>query len=122
MSLAEKIKSNPGLKKLTLWLITSEAGTRPRWWVRTFVNPFYHKKGKNTRFFGQARIDTIPFNHFETGEHVTIEDFTFVNNGMGRSFLKNVIRKGSLKAFLTLDEPWRSWRHGQHASTANSRC
>ena len=83
MSLAEKIKSNPGLKKLTLWLITSEAGTRPRWWVRNFVNPFYHKKGKNTRFFGRARIDTMPFNHFETGEHVTIEDFTFVNNGMG---------------------------------------
>ncbi len=83
MSLAEKIKSNPGLKKLTLWLISSGGGVRPRWWVRNFVNPFYHKKGRNTRIFRRARIDTMPFNHFETGTNVTIEDFTFVNNGMG---------------------------------------
>ena len=83
MSLAEKIKSNPQLKKLTMWLITSEGGIRPRWWVRNFVNPFYHKKGKNTIFFRRARIDTMPFNHFETGDNVTIEDFSFVNNGMG---------------------------------------
>lgn len=83
MSLADTIKSNPGLKKLSLWMISSGNGVRPRWWVRTFVNPFYHKRGKNTRFFRRARIDTMPFNVFETGNDVTIEDFTFVNNGVG---------------------------------------
>ncbi|MEP7278754.1 MAG: acyltransferase [Bacteroidota bacterium] len=83
MSLAEKIKSSPVLKKLAMWLISSQGGIRPRWWVRNFVNPFYHKKGKNTVIFHRARIDTMPFNHFETGNNVTIEDFSFVNNGMG---------------------------------------
>lgn len=66
-----------------MWLISSEGGIRPRWWVRNFVNPFYHKKGKGTIIFRRARIDTMPFNHFEIGHHSTIEDFSFVNNGMG---------------------------------------
>ncbi|MEP6749803.1 MAG: acyltransferase [Bacteroidota bacterium] len=83
MSLAEKIKSNPWLKKLTMWMISSEGGIRPRWWVRHFVNPFYHKKGRSTIVFRRARIDTMPFNHFEMGSNVTIEDFSFINNGMG---------------------------------------
>jgi acetyltransferase-like isoleucine patch superfamily enzyme len=83
MSLADKIKSNPPLKKLSLWLISSGAGLRPRWWVRHFVNPFYHKKGSNTRIFSRARIDTMPFNVFEMGDNCTIEDFSFVNNGVG---------------------------------------
>lgn len=83
MSLAEKIKSNPSLKKLALWLISSGGGVRPRWWVRVFVNPFYHKKGRNTHIFRRARVDTMPFNVFEMGDNCTIEDFTFINNGMG---------------------------------------
>ena len=83
MSLGEKIKANPQLKKFTLWMISSGNGVRPRWWVRQFINPFYHKKGKNTRFFRRARIDTMPFNVFEVGSDCTIEDFTFVNNGVG---------------------------------------
>ncbi len=83
MALAEKIKSSPGLKKLVMWMISSEGGIRPRWWVRNFLNPFYHKRGKNTRIFRRARVDTMPFASFEMGDNVTIEDFTFINNGMG---------------------------------------
>ena len=83
MALAAKIKSNPRLKKLVMWMIASEGGIRPRWWVRNFVNPFYHKRGKNTRVFRRARVDTMPFASFEMGDNVTIEDFTFINNGMG---------------------------------------
>lgn len=83
MSLTDKIKSSPALKKLTLWLISSGGGVRPRWWVRVFVNPFYHKKGRHTRIFHRARVDTMPFNVFEIGANSTIEDFTFINNGMG---------------------------------------
>jgi len=83
MALAEKIKSSPRLKKWVMWLISSEGGIRPRWWVRNFVNPFYHKKGKNTTIFRRARVDTMPFTPFELGSNVTIEDFSFINNGMG---------------------------------------
>ena len=83
MALAEKIKSDPRLKKLMIWMITSGGGVRPRWWVRAFVNPFIHKRGRNTTIFRRARIDTLPFRPFELGNNVTIEVSTIINNGMG---------------------------------------
>src|SRR5882724_774191 len=83
MALAAKIKSNPRLKKLVLWMTTSGSGMRPRWWVRNFVNPFYHKRGRGTKVFGSARMDIMPYNFFELGKQVTIESNTLINNGMG---------------------------------------
>jgi acetyltransferase-like isoleucine patch superfamily enzyme len=83
MSFADKIKSNPRLKKLALNLISSGEGVRPRWWVRQFVNPFYHKKGKKVKIFRHARMDTMPYTYFELGDNSSIESYTFVNNGMG---------------------------------------
>jgi acetyltransferase-like isoleucine patch superfamily enzyme len=100
MSLAQKIKSNPRLKKLAMWMITSEGGIRPRWWIRTFVNPFYHKRGKGTIIFRRARIDTMPFNHFQLGDHATIEDFTFVNNGMGPVTIGNWSFIGAMNVII----------------------
>ena len=100
MSLAEKIKSNPQLKKLVLWMISSGGGVRPRWWVRNFVNPFYHKKGSNTRIFRRARIDTMPFNVFEMGDNSTIEDFTFINNGVGPVTIGNNSFIGAMNVII----------------------
>ncbi|MFT3932119.1 MAG: acyltransferase [Chitinophagaceae bacterium] len=100
MSLSEKIKSNPRLKKLTLWMISSGGGVRPRWWVRTFVNPFVHKRGKGTRFFSRARIDTMPFSVFETGDNCTIEDFTFVNNAVGLVKLGESVFIGAMNVII----------------------
>ena len=100
MSLAEKIQSSASLKKFSLWLLTSGNGVRPRWWVRQFVNPFYHKKGRNTRIFGRARIDTLPFRVFEMGDNCTIEDFTFINNGMGPVTLGNAVFIGAMNVII----------------------
>jgi len=100
MSLAEKIKSNPKLKKLVLWMISSGGGVRPRWWVRNFVNPFYHKKGSSTRIFRRARIDTMPFNVFEMGDNSTIEDFTFINNGVGPVTIGNNSFIGAMNVII----------------------
>ena len=100
MSLAEKIKSSPGLKKLVMWMIASEGGIRPRWWVRAFVNPFYHKRGKGTIIFRRARIDTMPFNHFEIGHHATIEANTLVNNGMGPVSIGNWSFIGAMNVII----------------------
>ena len=99
MSLADYIKSNPSLKKFTLWLI-SPGGLKPRWWVRYFVNPFYHKKGSNTRIFRRARMDTMPFNVFEIGDGSTIEDFTFVNNGLGPVKIGNATFIGAMNVII----------------------
>lgn len=56
---------------------------RPRLWVKWFVNPFIHKKGKGSIIRNRTRIDVIPFNDFSLGEYATIEDFCTINNGVG---------------------------------------
>lgn len=83
MSLKSTITSNPVLKKIVHFLLIPRNQARPRWWVRTFVNPWIHKKGKNTLIRRYTRMDVLPFQPFEIGEHSTIEDFATINNGIG---------------------------------------
>ena len=83
MGLKERIKSNPRIKKLVHWMIVIPNQARPRIWVRWFVNPFMHKKGKGSCLRRRTRMDVVPWNKFELGSQSTIEDFTAVNNGVG---------------------------------------
>ncbi len=83
MGLKEKIKSNESLKKLVHWSILIPKQTRPRLWIKWFVNPFYHKKGKGARIRPRTRMDVVPWNKFELGVDSTIEDFSAINNGVG---------------------------------------
>ncbi len=100
MSLKEKLTSNPRWRSIILKLITSEKGMRPRWWVRNFVNPFYHKKGKGTVIFPRARMDLMPYNHFEIGYNCTVEDFSFINNGMGPVKIGNHVFIGASNVII----------------------
>lgn len=82
-NLKDKIK---GSKRLSAWAhfaLKPANQYRPRWWVRTFLNPFKHKKGKGTHVSRNARMDVMPYNHFQTGEKCLIEDFTTINNAVG---------------------------------------
>ncbi len=83
MNLVEKIKANPRLKKFVLSLMTQKNQARPRLWVKWFLNPFVHKKGKNARICRYTRMDVMPFNNFVLGDNSTIEDFCTINNGVG---------------------------------------
>lgn len=83
MSITENIRSNPRLKAMALRMLAPRNSMRPRLWVRWFVNPFKHKRGKHTRISRRANMDVMPFNYFEIGAESTIEDFSTVNNGMG---------------------------------------
>jgi acetyltransferase-like isoleucine patch superfamily enzyme len=83
MGLKEKIKSNDKLKKLVHWSILIPNQTRPRLWIKWFVNPFYHKKGKGACIRRRTRMDVVPWNKFELGSYSTIEDFSAINNGVG---------------------------------------
>jgi acetyltransferase-like isoleucine patch superfamily enzyme len=84
-----RIKSDPKLKKLVLWLLIPKNEARPRKWVSWFVNPFFHKKGKGTIIRKRTRLDVLPFNKFELGNHSVIEDFCTVNNGVGDVIIGN---------------------------------
>lgn len=94
MSLKEKIKSNPGLKKFTIWALTPKNQPRPRLWVRLLLNPIIHKKGKGARIRRRTRIDVLPWNNFALGSYSTIEDFTTINNGVGNVMIGDRTRIG----------------------------
>jgi acetyltransferase-like isoleucine patch superfamily enzyme len=94
MSLKEKIKSNQRIKEFVLWMITSKRNPRPRFWVRCFLNPIIHKRGKGTLIRKHTRIDVFPWNKFSTGKSCTIEDFVTINNGVGNVNIGNNTRIG----------------------------
>jgi acetyltransferase-like isoleucine patch superfamily enzyme len=83
MGIKQKIKSNDKLKELIHWTILIPNQTRPRLWIKWFVNPFYHKKGKGSCIRKRTRLDVAPWNKFELGANSTIEDFSAINNGVG---------------------------------------
>jgi acetyltransferase-like isoleucine patch superfamily enzyme len=83
MSLKDKIKSNPGLKNFVHWLLIPTGEARPRLWVKWFVNPIVHKKGRGASIKWHTRIDVLPFNQFTMGRNAVIEDFSTINNGVG---------------------------------------
>ena len=83
MSIVSKIKSNPAIKQLALRLMIPANEHRPRLWVRWFVNPFVHKKGKHAIVRNRTRMDVFPYNEFNLGANSVIEDFATVNNGVG---------------------------------------
>lgn len=94
MSITDKIKTNPRLKELSLWLLMPRNQARPRCWVRWFLNPFIHHKGRHTIIRRWTRMDILPFNRFSIGDDSTVEDFTTINNGVGDIIIGNRTRIG----------------------------
>ena len=82
--LFEKIKNNQKLKKIAHWLIIPKNEARPRLWVSLFLNPFFHTKKKGSKIRFNTRMDVLPFNGFELGQQSIIEDFSTINNGVGK--------------------------------------
>jgi acetyltransferase-like isoleucine patch superfamily enzyme len=81
--ISDTIKSNAWLKQFVHRLLIPKNEARPRTWVKLFVNPFYHSRGKGSRIRRRTRIDVLPFNKFALGARSVIEDFCTVNNGVG---------------------------------------
>lgn len=83
MEIKEKIKSSPKLTKFAFWMLSPKNQARPRLWIKLFVNPFKHKRGKGSLIRRRVRMDVMPFNNFVLGRNSTIEDFSTINNGVG---------------------------------------
>jgi acetyltransferase-like isoleucine patch superfamily enzyme len=94
MGIIATIKSNPKLKQIALTLIAPKRNPRPRLWVRWFLNPLKHKKGKGTTIRRNSRVDVFPWNKFNVGELTTVESFCTVNNGSGDVILGDRVRIG----------------------------
>lgn len=94
-SFKQRLKQNESFKQFILYLISSPQNPKPRLWVKWFVNPFFHKKGKGAIVRrSQSRIDVFPWNQFVVGTNSLIEDFTTINNGAGDIIIGNNARIG----------------------------
>lgn len=88
------LRKKPGVKRLLLQSLMPRGQARPRNWVRVFLNPFVHKRGKGSRICPSVRMDVMPFNRFSLGKRSTIEDYAAINNGMGPVLIGNGTRVG----------------------------
>lgn len=89
------IKEKATIRKFVMWLITPANHPKPRFWIKLFVNPFIHKKGKGAIIRRKrSRIDVFPWNQFSVGTNSLIEDFTTINNGAGNVIIGNNARVG----------------------------
>jgi len=83
MSISSLIRSNEFLKNIARWLLISPNQYRPRLWVRMFLNPFKHSRGKKSIVRSRTKMDLFPYKDFKLGTCSVIEDFTTINNGVG---------------------------------------
>ncbi|GGI25624.1 acyltransferase [Pedobacter mendelii] len=97
-SIISKIKSNPKLKSLALSMLMASNDNKPRLWVRLFLNPFKHKRGKGSIVRFNTRLDVFPFNDFRLGNKSIIEDFATINNGVGDVIIgdKTIVGMGNV--------------------------
>lgn len=94
-SFKQRIKQNKKIKQVVLFLISSSKNPKPRLWIKWFVNPFFHKKGKGAIIRKRrSRIDVFPWNQFIIGKNSIIEDFTTINNGAGDVIIGDNARIG----------------------------
>lgn len=79
--LKARILAHPRTKALAHRLLFPRDDYRPRWWIRTLVNPFVHTRRGLVR--RRARLDLVPFHDFSLGRRAIVEDQALVNNVMG---------------------------------------
>ena len=93
MSLKEKIKQYPLLKKLALNFVMHPVKTRPQWWIRAFQF-LYLERGKGSVIYRSVRKDLSPFRRFKIGKYSVIEDFSCLNNTVGDILIGDHCRIG----------------------------
>lgn len=77
------IRNSPKLKKLVNFLIFPLNDYRPRWWIRTFVNPLVFRRPFSSIVRWSARMDLLPNHNFKMGQKSIIESNAVVNNIVG---------------------------------------
>jgi acetyltransferase-like isoleucine patch superfamily enzyme len=94
LNFKDKIQNDPRKKALMIKLLMVTNQARPRWWVRTFVNPFKRKVGKGSVIRRSARLDVVPFRAFNIGRGSIIEDYVCINNGVGEVIIGDNVTIG----------------------------
>ena len=92
--LKQKIKQNKQIHDFAIWIITPQRNPKPRLWVKFFLNPLVHSRGKGSIIRRPSRMDVFPWKQFRMGKETVIETFATVNNGAGDVILGDGVRIG----------------------------
>lgn len=80
-TIKEKLNNSPKWKNRIHRMIINRS--RPRLWVRLFVNPFFFRHGKGSRIRRWCILNVSPINRFYVGNYSSIEEWSVVDNGVG---------------------------------------
>lgn len=81
-SIRQRLKGSPKLKRWLDYLIMNQRDARPRWYLR-LLTPLYQHRGRGSKIYWSARMDTPPYRRFWLGEQSVIESFCCINNAVG---------------------------------------
>ena len=81
-SIRQRLKGSPKLKRWLDYLIMNQRDARPRWYLR-LIAPLYQHRGRGSKIYWSARMDTPPYRRFWLGEQSVVESFCCINNAVG---------------------------------------
>ena len=81
-SIRQRLKGSPKLKRWMDYLIMNQRDARPRWYLRLLA-PLYQHRGRGSKIYWSARMDTPPYRRFWLGKQSVIESFCCINNAVG---------------------------------------
>ena len=81
-SIRQRLKGSPKLKRWLDYLIMNQRDARPRWYLRLLA-PLYQHRGRGSKIYWSARMDTPPYRRFWLGKQSVIESFCCINNAVG---------------------------------------
>lgn len=81
-SFRQRLKGSPKLKRWLDFLIMNQRDARPRWYLR-LIAPLYQHRGRGSKIYWSARMDTPPYRRFWLGKQSVIESFCCINNAVG---------------------------------------
>lgn len=80
--LREGLKGSPRLKRWIDYAIMNQRDARPRWYIRLLA-PLYQHRGRGSKIYRSARMDTPPYRRFSLGRQSVIESYCCINNAVG---------------------------------------
>lgn len=81
-SIRQRLKGSPKLKRWLDYLIMNQRDARPRWYLR-LLTPLYQHRGRGSKIYWSARMDTPPYRRFWLGKQSVVESFCCINNAVG---------------------------------------
>ena len=80
--LRQGLNGSPRLKRFLDRLIMNQRDARPRWYVRLLA-PLYQHRGRGSKIYCSARMDTPPYRRFSLGRRSVVESYCCINNAVG---------------------------------------